>query len=194
MLTLRQLRYLDALARHGHFGRAAEACGVTQPTPSAGIKQSGGYTRRTAGASWFALHCLHPGRAAYAGVGAADRRRCAGAAAGDERAQARACRPYQDRRRANRARDGGKPDDAYRERHPDVFFTIWSRNSIEILGLLENLEIDAGLTYLDNEPVGRVRTVPLYHEHYRLITAANSLLGNRETVTWSEVGQIHSAC
>jgi DNA-binding transcriptional LysR family regulator len=58
------------------------------------------------------------------------------------------------------------------------------------LGLLENLEIDAGLTYLDNEPVGRVRTVPLYHEQYRLLTAADSLLGNRQSVTWEEVGRI----
>src|SRR5688572_1187477 len=31
MITLRQLRYLSALAKHGHFGRAAEACSVTQP-------------------------------------------------------------------------------------------------------------------------------------------------------------------
>src|SRR4029077_5055001 len=30
MVTLRQLRYLTALAKHGHFGRAAEACAVTQ--------------------------------------------------------------------------------------------------------------------------------------------------------------------
>jgi len=36
--TLRQLRYLDALARARHFGRAAEACGVTQSTLSAALK------------------------------------------------------------------------------------------------------------------------------------------------------------
>jgi LysR family hydrogen peroxide-inducible transcriptional activator len=34
MITLRQLRYLEALARHRHFGRAAEACAVTQPALS----------------------------------------------------------------------------------------------------------------------------------------------------------------
>ena len=39
-------------------------------------------------------------------------------------------------------------------------FTILSRTSIEILALLENLEIDAGLTYLDNEPLGRVNDRP----------------------------------
>jgi LysR family hydrogen peroxide-inducible transcriptional activator len=39
MITLRQLRYLEALARHGHFGRAAEACAVTQPALSMQIRE-----------------------------------------------------------------------------------------------------------------------------------------------------------
>jgi LysR family hydrogen peroxide-inducible transcriptional activator len=38
MITLRQLRYLGALARHRHFGRAAAACGVTQPALSMQIR------------------------------------------------------------------------------------------------------------------------------------------------------------
>jgi LysR family hydrogen peroxide-inducible transcriptional activator len=38
MITLRQLRYLAALAKHGHFGRAAEACSVTQPALSMQIR------------------------------------------------------------------------------------------------------------------------------------------------------------
>jgi LysR family hydrogen peroxide-inducible transcriptional activator len=39
MLTLRQLRYFDALARHGHFGRAAEECAVSQPALSMQIRE-----------------------------------------------------------------------------------------------------------------------------------------------------------
>jgi LysR family hydrogen peroxide-inducible transcriptional activator len=38
MITLRQLRYLGALAEHRHFGRAAEACAVTQPALSMQIR------------------------------------------------------------------------------------------------------------------------------------------------------------
>jgi LysR family hydrogen peroxide-inducible transcriptional activator len=37
-LTFKQLRYFEALARHGHFGRAAEACAISQPALSMQIK------------------------------------------------------------------------------------------------------------------------------------------------------------
>ena len=38
-LTLRQLRYFQALNHHGHFGRAAEACAISQPALSVQIKE-----------------------------------------------------------------------------------------------------------------------------------------------------------
>jgi LysR family hydrogen peroxide-inducible transcriptional activator len=39
VITLRQLRYLASLARHRHFGRAAEDCAVTQPALSMQIRE-----------------------------------------------------------------------------------------------------------------------------------------------------------
>jgi DNA-binding transcriptional LysR family regulator len=71
-----------------------------------------------------------------------------------------------------------------------VTFTILSRTSIEVLGMLENLEVDAGITYLDNEPLGRVNTVPIYAEKYRLVTSVDAPFGDRDSVTWAEVGTL----
>jgi LysR family transcriptional regulator, hydrogen peroxide-inducible genes activator len=38
-LTLKQLRYFEALARHSHFGKAADACAISQPALSMQIKE-----------------------------------------------------------------------------------------------------------------------------------------------------------
>lgn len=81
----------------------------------------------------------------------------------------------------------------FRAKHPGVRFTALSRTSIEILHLLENLEVDAGLSYLDNEPLGQVRTVPLYDERYRLLTAKHSEFAGRSSVTWLKSDVSHCA-
>jgi DNA-binding transcriptional LysR family regulator len=78
----------------------------------------------------------------------------------------------------------------FRARHPEVRFRIVSCTSANLLGLLENLEVDAGLTYIENEPIGKVRTIPLYSESYRLLTAPDAMFGDRAQVTWQEVGQV----
>jgi LysR family hydrogen peroxide-inducible transcriptional activator len=38
-LTLKQLRYFEAVAKYGHFGHAAEACAISQPAISVQIKE-----------------------------------------------------------------------------------------------------------------------------------------------------------
>ena len=39
MVSLRQLRYFASLARHRHFGRAADDCAVTQPALSMQVRE-----------------------------------------------------------------------------------------------------------------------------------------------------------
>jgi DNA-binding transcriptional LysR family regulator len=190
LFLIDKLEFILALAREKHFGRAAEACGVTQPTLSAGVKQLEGQ-----------MGVLLVNRGS----------RFQGFTTEGQRVLDWARRIVGDTRNmrdeinslrhglSGRLRIAAIPTalamvaaitTPYRERHPNVQFTIYSRNSLEILELLENLEIDAGITYVENEPVGRVSTVPLYAEHYRLLTAADAPLGNRDTVTWKEVAQV----
>jgi DNA-binding transcriptional LysR family regulator len=73
------------------------------------------------------------------------------------------------------------------ERHPEVTFTIRSCNSLEVLALMENLEADAGVTYVGSEPLGRVRSLSLFEETYRLLVSAASPLAGRTEVGWAEV-------
>jgi DNA-binding transcriptional LysR family regulator len=79
---------------------------------------------------------------------------------------------------------------AFWTRHPGIKLTISSHTSTEVLSMIENLEVDAGLTYLDNEPLGRVSEVPLYRERHHLITAEGNPFSDRATVTWEEVATL----
>jgi len=185
-----KLEYLMALAREEHFGRAAEACGVTQPTLSAGIKQL---------EALLGVMLVQRG-SRYIGLTAEGARTLdwARRIVGDSRSMQQEIKSLK-HGLTGQLRIAAIPTTLamvatlttpFRAKHPDVRFTILSRTSIEILGLIENLEIDAGITYLDNEPLGRVSGVPLYQERYRLITAADAPLGNRDRVTWAEVSKV----
>ena len=55
---------------------------------------------------------------------------------------------------------------------------------------MENLEIDAGVTYIDDAACERTVSVPLYLERYSLLTAVNGPFGKRAVITWREVAQL----
>ena len=78
----------------------------------------------------------------------------------------------------------------FRDKNPGVTFSVLSRTSSEVLSLLGNYDIDVGITYLDNEPLGNVISVPLYSERYQLITAAGNEFSERSRVTWAEVAKL----
>jgi len=187
---LDKLDFILALARERHFGRAAEACGVTQPTLSAGVKQL---------EEQMGVLLVNRGSRFQGFTPEGQRvldwaRRIVGDAR-SMREEINALRHGLSGQLRIAAIPTALPMIAalttpYREKHPNVRFTIYSRTSIEVLDLLGNLEIDAGITYLQNEPLGHVTAVPLYRERYRLLTAPDAPLGNRQSVTWAEVAQV----
>jgi DNA-binding transcriptional LysR family regulator len=185
-----KLEFLIALAREKNFGKAAEQCGVTQPTFSAGIKQ----LEDTLGVMLVQRTSRFLGFTAE-GERVLDWARTIVADARAMREEVRTLKQGL----SGHLKIAAIPTalamvsaltTPYRAKHPNVKFTILSRNSADVLSMLENLEVDAGLTYIDNEPLGRMRAVPLYLEQYRLLTSADSPLGERDKVTWAEVGRI----
>jgi DNA-binding transcriptional LysR family regulator len=185
-----KLQYLIALAQAQHFGRAAEASGITQPTLSAGLKQL---------EEQLGVLLVNRG-SRFQGFTPEGQRVLdwARRIVGDTRAmrdEVRTLRQGLSGHLRIAAVPTALPTVArlttpYRAQHPGVSFTVLSRTSLQVLDLLENLEADVGLTYLDNEPLGRVRAVPLYRERYCLITAPNNPLGDRQEVTWRELADI----
>ena len=185
-----KLEFFIALARARHFGRAAEELGITQPTLSAAIKQL---------EDQLGVMLVQRG-SRFQGLTPEGERvlEWARRIAGDARTM---------REEMKAARYGlsghvriaaiptalamtPRLTTPFREKHPGVTFSILSRTSIEVLSLLGNFEIDAGITYLDNDPLGQVTSVPLYSERYQLITAAGNEFADRPTVSWAEVATI----
>ncbi len=188
-----RLEYLLALAQERHFGRAAAACGTTQPTFSAGIKQ----LEETLGV------LLVERGSRFRGFTAAGERTLdwARRIVGDSRAlrqEMSALRSALSGQLRLAAIPTAMPmltmlTAPFALAHPQVRLLILSRTSAEVLSLLENLEADAGVTYLDNEPLGRVVAVPLYRERFRLICRADAALAGRAAVRWADLGGVRLA-
>jgi DNA-binding transcriptional LysR family regulator len=182
-----RLEYFIALARAQHFGKAADELGITQPTLSAAIRQLEdqlGVMLVVRGSRFKGLTPEGEQVLVWARRIVGDVRTM--------REEMRAARQGL----SGRLRIAAIPTalamvprltTPFREKHPGVTFSVLSRTSIEILSLLGNFDIDIGITYLDNEPLGRVVAVPLYEERYQLITAAGTTFADRDSVTWAEV-------
>lgn len=187
---IEKLELLLALAREKHFGRAAESCGVTQPTISASLKQL---------EEILGVVLVHRGSRFLGFTPEGERTlEWARRIVADSRAMRDDINSLKEKL-TGELRIAAIPTvlgmvaqltTPFRALHPDVRFQIVSCTSTELLGRLENLEVDAGLTYLGNEPIGKVRTIPLYDESYRLLTSHDGMFGDRESVTWTEVGQV----
>lgn len=189
-LNLQNLTYLVAVVREGHFARAARACGVSQPTLSAGI-------RRLEDEVGFPI--------------VRRERRYEGLTPEGERVHEWALRILADvdglsdevgalrGGPTGRLRIGAIPTSLSSislvttplcAKHPSVTVTVQSLNSMQIERALHDFELDVGFTYLDSEPLSGVRALPLYRERYVLLTHADGPLGAETAAGWADAAQL----
>lgn len=192
-MDIRQLQYLVALARERHFTRAAAACNVTQPTLSGRIRQLEQELgvpivkrgQRFQGLTEEGERVLAwAGRIVEAREGMLDEIAGMTGAAG------------------GRLVVGVIPSalpmvppltEAVHALQPGAGFTILSQSSDEIRRGLEDFTVDAGVTYLQNEPLPEFLTRPLYAERYRLFLRADHPLASHDSVRW-EAAAAHPLC
>ncbi len=185
-MFVRQMSYLLALAREKHFTRAAEKCHVTQSTLSAGLK---------------ALERELDMRLVLRGP------RFIGLTPEGERVVTWASQIISDYESLKQdvagIRDGLKGTlrlgvipaampavarltSPFCAKHPGITVDVFSMTSVEIQAGIDKFELDAGLTYLENEPLSNVRKTPLYRERYFLVTHIDSPLAQSDVVSWKE--------
>lgn len=189
-MLIEHLELFIAVAKERHFGRAAEACNITQPTLSASIKQ---------------LECL-------LGVMLVERgSRFRGLTPEGERVLTWARRILADARamqeeiRAARRGVSGcmriaviptalemvaKLTKPLLERHPGLTFSVRASTSKEIPSLLANFEIEAGITYLDSESAVPLVSIPLYTVRYCLVTASSGLPKRLKAISWARAAEL----
>lgn len=191
-MFVRQMTYLVALAREGHFSRAAAVCNVTQSTLSAGIKslereldmrlvlrepRFAGLTPEGERVAEWAHHIIADYESLKQDAGEFRKGLKGNLRLGVIPA---AMPPV------------AKLTAPFVAKHPNVTVDVRSMTSEEIQRGLDKFEIDAGVTYLENEPLSRVRKAALYRERYVFATQ-RTLDETERTITWREAAQ-HNLC
>ena len=185
-----KLEFLIAIARERNFRRAAEVCGVAQPTLSAAIKQleqSLGVllvrrNSRFQGLTPEGLRVLE-----WANRLVADAR--------SMREEIRTFRKGLSGHITIAAIPTALPcvptlTQPFQALHRDVRITVQARSSAEILDALNDFRADVGITYLGAEAIGSLRAIPLFAERYRLVTTPDGPAGKAESVTWAEASAL----
>lgn len=182
-----KLEMFLALAKARHFGRAAEARGISQPSLSAAIRSLEaelGVQLVRRGARFQGLTPEGEAALGWARRIVADAR------------QMRAELRDRDGGLAGALRLGviptalplaGRLVAPLLAQHPGLAVSIQSMTSAELLAGIEALTLEAGISYLDNEPLGRVATLPLYRESYRLLVARDHPLAAHEALGWADL-------
>ena len=189
-MLIRQLEYFVALAQEKHFARAAERCHISQPALSLAVKQLEnelGVAIVQRGNRFRGL--THEGDIVL---------KWAQRVLADEetlKQELRLCSSSL----SGRLRLGVIPSatatsslltSTFARANHDVSITDLEMPSIDMLRAIDAFELDAGITYIDNEPLDHVRTHPIGREEYVLVTPGDSPVADRSEVTWTEAADL----
>jgi len=189
-MQLRLVRYFLAVAKERHFARAADSCGVTQPTLSAGLaaleRQLG---RRLILRDRRFIGLTPEGEALLPWA-----RQMVAAQEGMAAALSESTGPLQGEFRLGAIPAAlpltGRLARALLDTRPALSLSVRSLTSREIVRALAEFELDGGLTYLDHEPPADVLSVPIYAETYRVVVRADAGMAGRSAIGIAEVAQM----
>lgn len=185
-MLIRHLSYFTALAEERHFARAAERSSVTQPTLSAAIKKLENdlgailvvRDHRFVGLTPEGEKLLVWGRQILADYDSL-KEDLTGSSEGMTGALRLGVVPAAMSAVAFLTT-------AFLDANPAATVEIRSLTSRAIARGLDSFDLDGGLTYLDDEPIAHVRSMPLYRERYLLVVPNDHDLHGRATVSWRE--------
>lgn len=185
-MLIRHLKFFVVLAEEQHFGRAAEACNVTQPTLSQAIRKLEDDLDLVLIVRGHRFMSLTPEGEKVLRWGRqilADYDNLHNDLNGKKKGGL-----------TGTLRLGVIPaamssvsflSEQFESRNPLAGIQVRSMTSRAIQRGLENFEIDGGLTYLDNEPLDNVRRFPLYQERYVFACHAEHPFAAKKTVSWA---------
>lgn len=185
-MFLRQFQYLATLAEEKNFGRAAARCNVSQPSLSSAVKQLEQELgipivlrhQRFSGLTEEGKRVLEWGKRILA-----DR---------DAMLMELA---LMHRNLEGRIRIGAMPmsspvlpmiDRLFFVRYPGVQIETHFIGLDKMIDGLINSHFDIGVTYLGEQPLGRLKTLPLYEEEFALLIPDRGWAGNRSSMAWAE--------
>ncbi len=189
-LQIRQLEYLTALARERHFGRAAKACFVSQPALSTGIQRLEaelGVTIVQRGQRFQGF--THEGQTVVSWANRIIAER--DALHGDL-----------DRLRGGlktTLRIGVIPSAVpvtpmvtaqFSAVHPGARVRVEGMSAPQIARRVAEFEIDAGITYLEQDMTPTMRTLELYRERYFVVLPERDPLAGQQEVSWRDAATL----
>ncbi|WP_038012649.1 LysR family transcriptional regulator [Terasakiella pusilla] len=186
---IQKYRYLCALAKEKHFGRAAESCNVSQPTLSNGLRQLEEHLnvklidrkQKFIGLSPDGYTVLEYAKRILA-----------------EHENLKASLKAENEKLSGRLRLGVIPTaltyashfiKKLNKKYPELRFTIESMSAPDLTRSLLDFELDLGISYVDTPLSNTLQTINLYQEEYHCLVHRNDIAPGLSHISWADAAK-----